>query len=462
MSGAEQPKASSAAQSVRKFGGSPNSRQSSEFKPSLEEQLRESELKYRTLVETLPHVVIIVEHGKIVFANETASQFLGCKQPEYLVGRDPAEFVADSEKDRVREYLHRGSVRNPGLAEQFETLARHLSGQEIPVEVRVKTFGPCGRMAYQMVITDLSRRRHIDARLRLFTGALERIAEGMALVDLEDRLLFLNQHFATMYGYGVGELVSKHLAILCPPEQFFSLAAASEQVRRSGVFTGELVHSRKDGSLLPVLSTMSLIRDDGGFPVGMIITVRDISEFKLAEEIYIHSVKKFQQLKVGLEDQLREAAKQLEDSQSGQKHYTKLLEQTNEALNMVIAETENRNREREQAVYRNLSTNVLPIVDQLKSERLADSLKPLLDSLEFNLKSLFSVASRILSQEMIRLTPRETRLCELIRSGLTSKQIADAMGISAATVVVHRANIRKKLGLVGSDDNLATFLRTRL
>ncbi len=85
-----------------------------------------------------------------------------------------------------------------------------------------------------------------------------------------------------------------------------------------------------------------------------------------------------------------------------------------------------------------------------------------LDSLEFNLKSLFSPPPDTARQEAGLLTPQETRLCDLIRAGLTSKEIAEVMGISPATVVVHRANIRKKLGLVGSDDNLATYLRKRL
>jgi DNA-binding CsgD family transcriptional regulator len=194
----------------------------------------------------------------------------------------------------------------------------------------------------------------------------------------------------------------------------------------------------------------------------MIVTARDISEIKIAGQITGYSQEKTSQCVSDLENQLRETAEQLEDSQSEQKNYTTLLEQANKALKLVINEIENQNREREQAVYRNLSTNALPIIDQLKSERLSDPVRLLLNSLEFNLKSLFSPPPRAFSQKETILTPQETRLCELIRSGLTSKQMAVVMGISPATVVVHRANIRKKLGLVGSDNNLATYLRSKL
>lgn len=49
----------------------------------------------------------------------------------------------------------------------------------------------------------------------------------------------------------------------------------------------------------------------------------------------------------------------------------------------------------------------------------------------------------------------------MIRSGLSSKQIAKVMGFSSQTVLVHRKNIRKKLNLDGSGQNLASFLRAR-
>ncbi|MEW6141467.1 MAG: helix-turn-helix transcriptional regulator [Thermodesulfobacteriota bacterium] len=149
----------------------------------------------------------------------------------------------------------------------------------------------------------------------------------------------------------------------------------------------------------------------------------------------------------------------LNDSQTQLNEYARRLEQTNEALKLIISEIEERNRERERVVYQNLNTNVLTLVDQLKCERLADSARILLESLEFHLKSLFSPQLANLPLATACLTPQQSRVCDFIRAGLTSKQIADVMGISLATVVVHRANIRKKMGLVDSHDNLATYLR---
>jgi PAS domain S-box-containing protein len=319
-----------------------------------------------------------------------------------------------------------------------------------------------GCKASQLVVTDLGGRGKSDAEFRLLTAALEQMAEGIALADLDGRLLFSNRCFAMMHGYRPEELVGKHVAVLYPSGELLTLAASDRQTLQAGVFSGELVHCRKDGTSFPAFTTSSLIRDNLGSSVGTVMTVHDISETKISEEVvgYIHEQSSHRVS--DLEKQLLETAKDLEDSQTKQKNYTTLLEERSEALKQVIGEIESRNREREAAIYRNLSTSVLPIIDHLKSERLPDSVRLLLTSLEFNLRSLFSPLAKAFFQRATVLTPHEMRLCELIRSGLTSKQMADVMGISPATVVVHRANIRKKLGLVGSGDNLATYLRSML
>jgi PAS domain S-box-containing protein len=449
-------------QSVRKLPSSEDNDGSKAINSPAEQELQESELKYRTLVESLPHGIMIIEDGKIVFANETMAELLGSNQAEFLIGRDPFEFVADSERDRVRDYSQRRIAREPGVPEHYETVALNFNGNEIPVEVQIKTLDLRDRTASLLVLTDLTERRRSETQLRLLAGALEHMAEGMAVVDPENRLLFVNRYFAVMHGYRQEELIGKHLAILYPPEEFMSLAASNEETLRVGASRGELIHRRKDGAELPVYQASSLLRDGRGSPIGTILAVRDVSEFKAAEQIAVHSLEKSRQQIQSLEDQLRAMAGQLEDSQMEQKDRAKLLEQANDALKVVISEIGNRNRRLEQDVYRKLSTGILPIIDQLKAERSSESARILLDMLEFNLKSLFAEPAKALPLEMMRLTPQETRVCELLHSGLTSKQIADAMSISSATVAFHRGSIRKKLGLVGSDKSLITYLKTKL
>ena len=59
----------------------------------------------------------------------------------------------------------------------------------------------------------------------------------------------------------------------------------------------------------------------------------------------------------------------------------------------------------------------------------------------------------------LRLTPREIEVCDLIKKGLTSKDIARTLSISLKTVEKHRDNIRKKLGIANRRINLASLLK---
>src|SRR5678816_1647982 len=76
-----------------------------------EEALRESEERYRRLVEMSPDGIAIHSEGKVVFANPSACRTMGAARPEDLIGRPVLELVHPEYHDIVRrrlEILRRG------------------------------------------------------------------------------------------------------------------------------------------------------------------------------------------------------------------------------------------------------------------------------------------------------------------------------------------------------------------
>jgi RNA polymerase sigma factor (sigma-70 family) len=61
-----------------------------------------------------------------------------------------------------------------------------------------------------------------------------------------------------------------------------------------------------------------------------------------------------------------------------------------------------------------------------------------------------------------KLTPRELDVCELIKQGRSTKEIADDLHVSSETVQKHRQSIRKKLQIDRRGLSLASYLRTRM
>jgi len=77
-----------------------------------------------------------------------------------------------------------------------------------------------------------------------------------------------------------------------------------------------------------------------------------------------------------------------------------------------------------------------------------------------NLDEITSPFIRHLSSSYYSLTPAEIAICNMIRNGLRTKEIARMRGISIATVNRHRENIRHKLEITNSNVNLATYLQS--
>ncbi len=83
-----------------------------------------------------------------------------------------------------------------------------------------------------------------------------------------------------------------------------------------------------------------------------------------------------------------------------------------------------------------------------------------MDILETNLDEVTSPFTKKLSARLAGLTPRELRVADMIKQGLTSKDIAQLLDITSGAVDFHRNNIRRKMGLVNSKTNLRSFLLT--
>jgi len=110
-----------------------------------------------------------------------------------------------------------------------------------------------------------------------------------------------------------------------------------------------------------------------------------------------------------------------------------------------------------QEVTQNISNQINPLVDKLKNLEGIDG-NIILD-LESSLKSLQQRFSNGTDKNFENLTFTEVKICHLIKKGLLGKEIAGLLGISFSTVETHKKNIRKKLALTNTSQNLPRFLR---
>ena len=134
-----------------------------------ETELRESEERYRRLVEHSPVAVLVHSGGNVVFVNPEAVHLLGASDAGQLLGRPILEFVHPEFHtiviERVRQISAGSTV--PRLEERFV----RLDGTPIDVEVATMEFTFQGKPAIQVVASDVTDRRRTERAQRLLAEA---------------------------------------------------------------------------------------------------------------------------------------------------------------------------------------------------------------------------------------------------------------------------------------------------
>lgn len=134
------------------------------------------------------------------------------------------------------------------------------------------------------------------------------------------------------------------------------------------------------------------------------------------------------------------------------------LEETNIALRVLLRQRDEDKKRIEETIYINVDRLVLPYVEQLLSGRLSEKQRTLAEVVDNNLRDIVSPFLKSLTTVHTMLTPQEIEVANMVRSGRSSKEIAEVLGISVSGVDFHRKKLRKKLGLTNSAKNLRSYL----
>lgn len=133
-----------------------------------------------------------------------------------------------------------------------------------------------------------------------------------------------------------------------------------------------------------------------------------------------------------------------------------VLDQKDLAIREVLKQIELEKKDIKSNIIANVENMLMPIIHKLELKGESNYYIQLLRN---NLQDLLSSFGVKLSDKKTKLTPREIEICNMVRSGITSKEISTLLNISSRTIEKHRANIRKKLN-ISKDCNLLSFMKT--
>jgi diguanylate cyclase (GGDEF)-like protein/PAS domain S-box-containing protein len=267
-----------------------------------EQALRESETRFRGLLEAAPDAIVIVDQsGIITLVNGQTETLLGYPR-EQLVGLPVELLLPQRLRDEHRalrtEFFSSPEVR--AIGEGREVCALRHDGEELPVEIRLSPLRSDGGTLVSVAIRDVSARKAAERALRenreLLSGILG-AAVDHAIIGCEQdgTVIVFNRGAEHMLGYRAEEVVGVANAELFHDPIEISVRAAELGVKHGfQVFvnaaadgrseTREWTYVRNDGSRLPVSLTVTPRRDTSGQIVGFMGLATDITQCKAAEE----------------------------------------------------------------------------------------------------------------------------------------------------------------------------------
>lgn len=129
-----------------------------------EEELTESEERYRKLVELSPLAIVVHTGKKLVFVNEAGKRIFHAKQDDNVIGRDILDFVHPDYRDAVMSRIQK-MLAEPHAVVPMEQKFITLDGDVIDVEVVAASFNYKKSKSIIVVFQDITERKNTNAAL---------------------------------------------------------------------------------------------------------------------------------------------------------------------------------------------------------------------------------------------------------------------------------------------------------
>lgn len=260
---------------------------------SAERALRDSNARLMGIIESAMDAIITIdEDQRIQLFNNSAEKMFGY-QPEEVMGRKLDILLPPRFRDLHRAHVERFSETgetNRSMGHLDTLYGLRASGDEFPIEASISQVNTSHGKMMSVILRDISARvaaeEHLKESEQYLRATFEQAGVGIAHLTIEGMWLRANQRFSDITGYSTDEILDFSFQDITHPDDLGEDFALQDQLIEGQLktFTREKRLIHKDGSIVWVNMTVSLVRELNGSPKYFIKIYEDITQRKETEQ----------------------------------------------------------------------------------------------------------------------------------------------------------------------------------
>jgi PAS domain S-box-containing protein len=249
-----------------------------------QQAVKESEARYKTLVETSPDGIVMIGLDSIIqMVNSSFAALAGYKSKDELIGMKALDLVAPEDRKRAV-----GSLKDAASGKVVRTEHIMITKQntKLPVEISTSALiDEKGSPSSLIVdVRDMSERKRLRKQREDIMRALDE-SSTVTITDPEGTITYANERMERQTGYSMKELIGSNPRILNSgyhPKEYWG--KFWKTIKSGEIWRGEVRNKRKDGRLYWMhMTVVPLIDDEGN--IEQFVTIRnDITPLKVLEE----------------------------------------------------------------------------------------------------------------------------------------------------------------------------------
>jgi len=253
-----------------------------------EQNLQDSEKRYRLLFESANEGIALEKDGKFVDLNPRACRILGGSRENFL-GKSPGEISPEKQpdgQDSIIKAQEKAKSALGGEPQFFEWQAKKINGELIDAEINLNRLELDGYPYILAIIRDITPRKNYEKALKQALdynrSLLEASPDPLVTIDPEGKITDVNQATEKATGFPRKELIGNDFSdYFTDPQK--AQAGYCQVFQEGSVKDYELDIKHKDGGAMPVLYNATVYRNENGEVAGIFADARDITQQKIAE-----------------------------------------------------------------------------------------------------------------------------------------------------------------------------------